>query len=372
MKRREPLRPLAYQTDDLALHKAIMQAAQQYLRAGNDHRFANHWAMGKMIILTVVCLTCYGLSLHQQFGWALFVWYLGFIFSGMLLVINVVHDSSHNAFFRSAWANAVIGRVVSIPLGLDPDCWRVRHVIFHHAHTNISGYDPDIDENGLLRQTPFQRWKPFMRLQHWYWPFIAALTFPWYIWLVDWLDRSGQTRVTTRLALRGWRGWTVFLLSKSLHFMLALLIPAYVLADRFSFATVVMVYLIGQMVSSLLFVMLIVGTHWAKSQFFEPPEAGKMPHTWYQHVFTTTFDWQARPGWLGYWLGGANLHLTHHLFPNWHHRHYPALSQLIEEVATRFNLDYQKISLTELLLLQQQFLKQMGGKPPSVQDASPS
>jgi len=367
---RTPLRPLAYQTDDLALHKAIMQAAHQYLRSRNDNRFADKWAIGKMVLLAAFCLTCYGMLLQQHSVIALSGWYLGFIFSAMLLVINVVHDTSHNAFFRSGRVNAVVGRVVSMPLGLDPDCWRVRHVIFHHTHTNIADYDPDIDENGLLRQTPFQRWKPFMRLQHWYWPLIAAFTFPWYIWLVDWLDRAGQTRVTPKMAQRGLRGWAIFLASKCLHFSLALVIPAFVLSAEFSFFTLLIIYLLCQMVSSLLFVMLIVGTHWAKSHFFEPPESGNMPHSWYQHVFTTTFDWQARPAWLGYWLGGANLHLTHHLFPNWHHRHYPALSQLIAEVAGRFNVDYQKISLRELLVLQQQFLKQMGVDPRQPQDAT--
>lgn len=368
--RRAPLRPLAYQTDDLALHKAMMQAAQHYLRRHQDNRFANKRAMGKLLLLAAVCLACYVFSLQQHTVIGLFFWYLGFIFSGMLLVINVVHDTSHNAFFRSAWANALVGRIVSIPLGLDPDCWRVRHVIFHHTHTNIAGYDPDIDENGLLRQTPFQRWKPFMRLQHWYWPLIAAFTFPWYIWLVDWLDRAGLTRVTAKMAQRGIKGWTIFLVSKGLHFLLALAIPAYFLSAEVSFSTLLIIYLSCQMLSSLLFVMLIVGTHWAKSHFFEPPAVGNMPHSWYQHVFTTTFDWQTRPAWLGYWLGGANLHLTHHLFPNWHHRHYPALSQLIGEVALQFNIDYQKIGLRELLRLQQQFLKQMGVDPQHAEDLS--
>ncbi|MBO2007299.1 hypothetical protein J4732_19880 [Serratia marcescens] len=28
-------------------------------------------------------------------------------------------------------------------------------MLFHHAHNNIEHYDPDIDANGVLRQTPF-------------------------------------------------------------------------------------------------------------------------------------------------------------------------------------------------------------------------
>ena len=81
------------------------------------------------------------------------------------------------------------------------------------------------------------------------------------------------------------------------------------------------------------------------------------------HTFVTTFDWTPQPAWLGYWLGGINLHLTHHLFPHWHHRHYPALSRIIAQIASQQGLDYQLLTLADLLRLQQQFLRRMGEKP---------
>ena len=364
MKKTQKLRPLAFEHNESAVHKAIQQAAQCYLSDRNDHRFADGITLCKMVILAVLCLLCYWFSLEQVSGLAFFGCYFGFIFFGMLLMVNVVHDASHNAFFRAGWANVVINRLVTIPLGLDPECWRVRHVIFHHTHTNIAHYDPDIDENGVLRQTPFQRWKPFMRVQHWYWPLVAAMTFPWYIWFVDWLDRAGRTRVTARMSHQGLHGISIFLLGKGAHFALALGIPALVLPDSISFLTILSVYLLSQMASSLLFVMIIVGTHWAKANFFEAPDAGKMPHGWYHHNFAATFDWHPRPAWIGFWLGGANLHLTHHLFPNWSHRHYPALSEILREAAIRFDMDYQNLSLRELLRLQHRFLRGMGVKPP--------
>ncbi|WP_338629104.1 acyl-CoA desaturase [Yersinia intermedia] len=358
-----PLRPLAFKRNDLVLHKALMQATQYYLARHQDHRFADGWMIGKMLLLALICLGCYGVSLQQHDTTVFFFSYLGFIFSGMLLTVNVIHDASHNAFFRARWANALINRLVAIPLGLDPDCWRVRHVIFHHTHTNIADYDPDIDENGVLRQTPFQRWKPFMRVQHLYWPLVAAMTFPWYIWLVDWLDRAGQTRVTPRMAQQGVSGWSIFLFSKGAHFLLVLGVPYWLLSEKMSFAILLAIYLLCQMFSSLLFVMLIVGTHWAKATFFQAPEQGGMLHSGYQHVFATTFDWHTRPHWVGYWLGGANLHLTHHLFPHWNHRHYPALSRIISEVATDFGMNYQNLSLWDLLTLQHRFLRTMGTNP---------
>ncbi|HAU94436.1 fatty acid desaturase, partial [Serratia marcescens] len=199
----KPLRPLAYRRDDSGLHRALMQAAQHYLAANGDHRFADGGMLAKVALLLALCGLCYGLSLQQQNGWAFFACYFGFIFIGMFLTVNVVHDASHNAFFRRPWANRWLNALVSVPLGLDPDCWRVRHVLFHHAHNNIEHYDPDIDANGVLRQTPFQRWRPFMRAQRYYWPLVAALTFPYYIWLFDWLDRAGRTRVAARMAQQG-------------------------------------------------------------------------------------------------------------------------------------------------------------------------
>lgn len=78
------------------------------------------------------------------------------------------------------------------------------------------------------------------------------------------------------------------------------------------------------------------------------------------HTFVTTFDWTPQPAWLGYWLGGINLHLTHHLFPHWHHRHYPALSRIIAQIASQQGLDYQLLTLADLLRLQQQFYGEWG------------
>lgn len=133
--------------------------------------------------------------------------------------------------------------------------------------------------------------------------------------------------------------------------------------DRLSFPTVLVTYLASQMVSSLIFVMLIIGTHWAKGRVQLPPEGGKMADGKLAHVFATTFDWSTSPAWLGYWLGGINLHLTHHLFPHWNHRHYPALSRIVEGVAKQQGLDYRRLSLSDLLSLQQRFLGRMGGRP---------
>lgn len=358
-----PTLPLVFPADSPRLVKALQCETRTYLSQRADHRYANGAMFAKAALLVITCMACYAAAMFQESAALFFLWYLAMMTSAMLLAVNVVHDASHNAFLRGKRANAWLNRAVTIPLGLDPDCWRVRHVRFHHGYTNIECYDPDTSENGLLRQTPWQRWRPFMRAQRYYWPLVAALTFPWYIWVVDWLDRGGLTPVTRHLAKQGGGGWGVFLFSKGMHAAACLALPAWLLADRFGFITILATYVISQMLTSLVFVMLIIGTHWAKGRFQLPPEGGKMSEGRLAHVFATSFDWSTRPAWIGYWLGGVNLHLTHHLFPHWNHRHYPALSRIIEDIAKREGLDYRRLSLADLLALQQRFLKRMGERP---------
>ncbi|ELQ6019204.1 acyl-CoA desaturase [Cronobacter turicensis] len=358
MKRNLP--PLRVERHDPALHKAFRTACRHYLTTQQEHRFADKGMWAKLAFLALCCAACYLLSLTASAAMGFAFWYFGFIFFAMLLVVNVLHDASHNAFCRTGAANAWLGRAISLPLGLDADSWQVRHVQFHHPYTNIQDYDPDIDENGVLCQTPFQRWKPFMRAQYLYWPLVAALTFPWYGWWMDWRDRLGNTPFTRHLPHPGARGVALFLLLKIGHFMLALGIPALALAGTRSWAAVLAVYLVSQMLVSGMFVSLLIGTHWAKGHFYPTPEDNVMPNSPYRHAFATTFDWRTQPRQIGYWLGGLNLHLTHHLFPDWSHRHFPALSAIIAEVAREHGLPYPLLSVRDLLRLQRQHLIRMG------------
>ena len=90
-----------------------------------------------------------------------------------------------------------------------------------------------------------------------------------------------------------------------------------------------------------------------------------MPHGWYKHNFDTACDWGTSSRWLPHLVGGLNYHLTHHLFPGWNHRHYPALAELIAQLATQHGLHYRRISYRELLGQQQMFLRRMGHPPPT-------
>lgn len=356
----EPLLPLRFPAaGEQAFHNDLKRAAHACL--AGDHRYADAAGLTKAALLLALCAGFYALSLLQYQLWSYSLCYFLFVIMGMLLNVNVNHDASHNAFLRTPWANRLVGRVVTLPLGVDPDYWRSRHVDFHHVYANVEHYDLDTEENGFFRQTPFQRWRPHMRYQHLYWPLIAALSLPYIAWIFDWSDRLDKTPLREKRLLAGSVGWTVFVVSKLLHLALVLVVPMIVChLHGIGWGWVLLVYTISQMCASLLVVFLLLGTHWAQAEFYPVPTGDCMPHGWYRHNFATACDWKPGLNWIEHLTGGLNYHLTHHLFPGWHHRHYPALAMAVAEVAQRHGMAYRCISYRELLAQQRQFLRRMG------------
>lgn len=139
---------------------------------------------------------------------------------------------------------------------------------FHHTYANIEGYDLDTEPNPVLRQTPYQRWLPHFRLQHMYWPLVAAISLPYLCWYSDWADRCGATKVAATGKRDGWPGWPLFLSLKILHLTVAVLLPVWFLRDSgIGWGQVVLCYVLGQMLASCFLVAMILGTHWAEVDF---------------------------------------------------------------------------------------------------------
>lgn len=339
----------------------LRQQAHAYLARNNEHRFGDGMLYWKGISLGAGVVLALLLAVNAERTWHFALAYIGFLFLSMLLAMNLLHDAAHNALFRTIRLNRLLMRIISIPVGIDPDYWTIRHVHYHHAYANIDGYDLDTEANRFLRQTPFQRWHPQFRYQHIYWPLVAALSLLYISWFSDWLDRFGKTPLANEHRLSGSRGWAIFWLSKAAHLMIALVVPIYLLRDAgIDWKEVLSCYIVGQMLASCFLVAMVLGTHWAEVEFFLPAADGVMPHTWCEHAFFTTCDWSPRPQWLGYWLGGLNFHLTHHLFPTYSHRHYKALASIVARLAQKHQLHYRNISYAMLLASQQKFLKSMG------------
>ncbi len=373
--RMKPLAPLKFRRDaaDEALGRALREDAKLMLAQTGDHRWADGWLLLKAVLLALVAAAMYGLALTAHTAMAFVAWFCGFFFVSMLCAMNVLHDAAHGAVFRRGWLNRLVMRMVAVPMGIDTTFWTIRHVHFHHNYANVEGHDLDIEPNAFLRQTPFHPWHPRYRHQHVHWPLVAALSLPYLIWYADSLDRLGRTPVLAHVGsgaasgAQGVSGWLVFLGFKALHVVLCLGLPAYMLHTHgLAWWLAPLAYLPGLMLASFVLVALILGTHWAEVKFYqvaqgkESEEGAAMPHSWHAHAYLTSCDWTPVPQRLGYWLGGLNWHLTHHLYPTVSHRHYPALANAAARQGEAHGLPYRNLRYGELFASQQRFLKAMG------------
>lgn len=350
--------------------RELRQAAQALLDTHADHRWADIGIAAKALLLAVLLGGAYAAVLGARTVGQLLLAFVACQALAMTLAMNVLHDAAHEALFRRPGWNRLARWLCSLPVGIDSDFWTVRHVQFHHTWANVDGHDLDIEPNPFLRQTPYHPWAPQYRHQHRYWPLIAALSLPYLAWYSDWLDRLGLSKVGRPAHLQNASAWGVFVLTKVAHISLMLALPTWLAVQHgapWGVGTVIACYLGGQLLASCFLVAMILGTHWAEVQFYRAPPTtaptaamATLPHTWYEHSFYTACDWQPRPAWLGYWLGGLNLHLTHHLFPTWNHRHYPALAAVVQTLAARHGLPYRCMGYGELLAAQQRFLRDMG------------
>lgn len=346
---------------DKAFAQALKNSVQNYLLQRNDHRFANTTFLLKLVLLACIAYSFYFVALKAS-GFAIYVGcYFLFMWFAMLLSMNASHDASHGSVFRKPAANRWLMAFCTIPMGTDPDYWTLRHVHFHHSYPNIQHYDLDMEPNPALRQAPFHDWSAQYRYQHYYWPLVAAISLTYLCWVSDWLDRFHQTPLKKFSYLNHKIYWLKFFLLKIAHVILLIVIPATLLS--FSLWQIIVIYLAAQMLVSSFLVLMILGTHWADVDFFQADQKNKMPHSWQRHAFLTACDWQPKPRWLNHFLGGLDLHLTHHLLPGYSNRHYPALADIIQQLSKEYDLPYRRINYTQLAKAQQNFLKKMGTKP---------
>ena len=362
---RRKLSPLKFQPSvGKPFWEDLNAAVGDYMTNSGNDRFADVWLHFKNVFLCLSAGTAYLGALHTSSRVAFVLLYVAAFFLAMVLAMNSLHDAAHNVISRRPWVNRAVRRCTAMVMGVDPEYWTIRHVHYHHTYPNIEGYDLDIEPNPFLRQAWFHKLGAQYAYQHLYWPLIAALSLPYLCWYWDWLDRFGMSKVQSSKRMKGVKPWAMFLTTKAMHVLLTIVLPSLLLRQighvDVGWGFVVLCYLGAQMLASSILVALILGTHWAEVDFFQPPPEGRMGHTWYEHSFLTCCDWKPRPSWIAYWLGGLNYHLTHHLLPNVSHRHYPVLARIVERLGKKHGLNYRMLSYTELVSSQQVFLKEIG------------
>jgi linoleoyl-CoA desaturase len=258
---------------------------------------------------------------------------------------SVMHDANHGATSSSPRLNRVLSLTLDL-IGASSALWRDKHNRNHHTYTNVAGADPDLEAGvPFLRVAPWQPRHPWHRFQHLYvWVIYAVFPLKW--WFFDDLRDMVQLRRRERLALLAGKavfvGWA-FVVPAMLH-------PSWGLCALWAVALVTL----GNVVAAVFQLAHCVDS----AEFVAPDEARR---DWAQHQVATTVDFAPGNAVLGWYLGGLNFQVEHHLFARVCHLHYPALSRIVRATCAEHGVRYRcEPTLRSALAANMRWLRGLG------------
>ena len=274
------------------------------------------------------------------------------------LLLNIAHDSNHNAISSRSLVNKTLNYVFDL-CGISSYMWRILHHRGHHSCINLTGEDDALSGRGIFRFTPYESRLPWHRFQHIYALFVYALFSLDYVFFRDFQCFFFPTHDYLRRTKHSLREYVILFAGKGFYLTYMLVLPVLVLGK--SPLLVAGSFLLVNLVVGLTVTLVFQSTHTIDSTYF-PADRGEFDNGVY-HIFATTADYATENPLVGWLVGGLNHHIVHHLCPFVCHTHYAPLTRIVKETAEEFGISYrQHPTMTGAVWHHLILLKQLGSE----------
>jgi linoleoyl-CoA desaturase len=272
------------------------------------------------------------------------------------LLLNIAHDSNHNAISSRSLVNKTLNYVFDL-CGISSYMWRILHHRGHHSCINLHGEDDALSGRGIFRFTPYESRLPWHRFQHIYALLVYALFSLDYVFFRDFQCFFFSTHEYLRRTKHARREYAILFAGKGFYLTYMLVLPVLVLGK--SFLLVAGAFLSVNLIVGLTVTLVFQSTHTIDSTYF-PADRGEFDNGVY-HIFATTADYATENPLVGWLVGGLNHHVVHHLCPFVCHTHYAALTRIVKETAEEFGVSYRQTpTMTGAIRHHLILLKQLG------------
>ena len=274
------------------------------------------------------------------------------------LLLNIAHDSNHNAISSVPSVNKLLNYVFDV-CGISSYMWRILHHRGHHSCINLQGEDDALTGRGIFRFTPHEPRARFHRFQHIYALLFYAMFSLDYVFIRDFEAFFFPTHDYLRRTKHPAREYAILFAGKALYVTYMLILPVVVLHKPILLVALafVLVHLIIGLTVSLVFQT----THTVDSTYF-PATRSEFDNGVY-HIFATTADYATENPVVGWLTGGLNHHIAHHLCPFVCHTHYAPLTRIVKQTAEEFGVPYrQHPTMTRAIVHHLILLKQLGNE----------
>ncbi len=325
----------------------LRSRVDNYFKSNNISRNANFQMVLKTIVMLSLYLIPYFLMIFNLITFSWWMIFLMYVVMGVGMAgvgFSIMHDANHGSYSRNSLVNKLLSYTMYM-LGGSPLNWQIQHNVLHHTFTNISGKDEDIDAPiWLLRFSPHDRHYKIQRFQHIYaWFFYSFITVLWTI-----TKDFNQLKRYASMGLLKTRNTSFakeigkLILAKLVYYTLMVVLPlVFVQAPWW---LILSGYLTMHLVCGVIISVVFQCAHVVpETEFPLPDEKGNMENEWAIHQLRTTANFAGNNRILSWFVGGLNHQIEHHLFPGICHIHYRAISSIVRETATEFNIVYQEI-----------------------------
>lgn len=253
--------------------------------------------------------------------------------------MSVMHDGVHGSASKHAWVNDAMGASMYL-MGSSVLTWRIQHNGQHHTHTNIDQADGDLDSRGLLRFSEHAPLKPVHRFQHLHaFFFYGMLTITKLGYDFITLTQFNRNGMTQAQKVDPKREMVRLVLTKVVYLGLFLVLP--LVLSSFAWWQVLIGFFVMHFVASVILGTVFQLAHIVEGAQQPLPDAQGIVHNdWAVHEMHTTADFARGNRFLGWFTGGLNHQIEHHLFPHVCHVHYRHIAPIVERTARAHGVPY--------------------------------
>jgi linoleoyl-CoA desaturase len=289
-------------------------------------------------------------------SWKFIVLYVLGGLAQTFLLLNIAHDSNHNAISSTPSVNKLLNYVFDV-CGISSYMWRILHHRGHHSCVNVTGEDDALTGRGIFRFTPHEARAKWHRFQHIYALFFYAVFSLDYVFVRDFESFFFPKHDYLKRTKHPAREYAVLFAGKAFYVTYMLILPVVLLGK--SIWLVAVGFLLVHLVVGLSVSLVFQTTHTIDTTYF-PVTRNEFDNAVY-HIFATTADYATDNPVVGWLAGGLNHHIAHHLCPYVCHTHYASLTRIVKETAEEFGIPYrQHPTMSRAIVHHLILLKQLG------------
>lgn len=323
--------------------KELKERVDTYFKENNISPYANREMVVKTVLAIISWIIIYALIMSDRLSQYPLFFILAFTILGYInifMAFNIMHDATHDAYSKNRKLNKTLGYSFNF-IGGNQYLFKLMHGA-HHGFVNIHGIDVTLETHGLFRFTPHEPYKWFHRFQHIYTPILYMLAHLHWVFIKDFkwffIEKSiGNAKNIKTPA----KEYVILIVSKVFYLTATLVFPLFFLSAPAWL--IILAFISIHILPSITFALIFQVTHiFDGTSYPEPDNNGIIDNSYAIHVLATTADF-SRKSKIGNWLMGCiNIHVIHHIFPKICHVHYPALTEILIDVANEFGLEYKE------------------------------